>query len=277
MIPHSLHRTAFSLTSAGLFAVFAGACSSSSASPSPAADAGGTPPGAGTPAPVDAAVADVAAAPLEYAALVRGKLASADLGAAKAAHDQIAAGGEPSAKAAGNFAHNPLLGTTLLDSVENEFLSVDRWSDKTAMEAFYDDPNVQQAFGGLFAAPPSVQFFVYAPSWVGWGDLTSGKGSSPWYAHLALGVLKDTDTAKNKAAHDAVASGGKDPSIAAGNLAHVVFLGLHDERQFVAVDIWGKSDSIQAFYTNPQFVAAFGPLFESVTQPVYHSTDWHQW
>ena len=36
-------------------------------------------------------------------------------------------------------------------------------------------------------------------------------------------------------------------------------------------------DNIDAFYTNPQFVMAFGPLFESVSQPVFVSTDWHQW
>ena len=32
-----------------------------------------------------------------------------------------------------------------------------------------------------------------------------------------------------------------------------------------------------ALKVNPQFVEAFAPLFESVSQPVYRSTDWHQW
>ena len=63
----------------------------------------------------------------------------------------------------------------------------------------------------------------------------------------------------------------------AGNLAHVVFLGLEDRRRFLAVDIWGNSEIIEPFYTDPMFVMFFAPLFESVTQPVYVSTDWYQW
>ena len=30
-------------------------------------------------------------------------------------------------------------------------------------------------------------------------------------------------------------------------------------------------------YTSPDFQAAFAPLFSSVSEPVYQSTDWHQW
>jgi quinol monooxygenase YgiN len=218
-----------------------------------------------------------ASAPVEYTAMVRGKLASTDLAVAKAAHDAIAKAGEASSKAAGNFGHQPHLGTTLLDSTPNEFLSIDRWSDGKAMEAFYSDPKIKDAFGSLFAGPPTIQFFVHAPAWASWGDLRSAKGSAPWSNHLALGVLKDSDPEKNHQAHDAVASNGKTPSMQAGNVAHVVFLGLHDSRQFVAFDLWPKSDNIQAFYTNPQFAAAFAPLFESVSQPVFQSTDWHSW
>ncbi len=213
----------------------------------------------------------------EYAAVIRGTLASADLAQAKAAHDQIAQGGEANAKAAGDIAHDVLLGTTLLDSQENEFLAIDRWTDATAMKAFYADPQVAQAFGSLFASAPSIEFFRYEPSWVGWGDMNSGDVYQPYYFHFALGHLSAADTADAKAAHDQVASGGKQPSIDAGNVAHVVFLGLEDDKRFLGVDIWKSADNMEAFYTNPQFVAAFGSLFSDVSQPVYVSTDWHQW
>lgn len=212
----------------------------------------------------------------EYAAVVRGELASADLAQAKATHDQIAAQGEQNAKAAGDFAHDALLGTTMLDSIENEFLAIDRWHDADAMRGFYANPDVQQAFGGLFAAPPTIEYFELAPDWVNWGEMESGDAYDPYYFHLALGNLAG-DLAHAQEAHNQVATGGKEPSIGAGNVAHVVFLGLDDKLRFVAVDIWQSDDNLEPFYENPQFRAAFEPLFESVTEPVYQSTDWHQW
>jgi quinol monooxygenase YgiN len=229
-----------------------------------------------------------AGAPLQYMAMIRGKLAgvtyadggdagAADLSQAKAAHDQIAKGGEASAKQAGDIAHAVLLGTNILDGVPNEFLAMDRWTDSTAMKAFYANPQIQQAFGTLFSSPPTIDYFVSADGWVSWGDMHSGDAYTPHYVHLALGTLSSKDTATNEAAHNQVASGGKDPSIGAGNVAHVVWLGLEDAQQFNGVDIWKADDNIQAFYTNPQFVAAFSQLFTSVSQPVYVSTDWYQW
>ncbi|HZO15050.1 MAG TPA: hypothetical protein VFB62_17360 [Polyangiaceae bacterium] len=217
------------------------------------------------------------AEPKEYAALVRGQLASMDLTDAKLTHDQIASQAEEAARAAGDIAHDVLLGTALLDSIPNEFLAIDRWTDAQAMQGFYADPVVQQAFGGLFATPPTIEYFELAREWVSWGDMTSGDAHDPYYVHLALGTLRAADPAEARAAHDQVAAGGKQPSIDAGNVAHVVFTGLADARRFVAVDIWQSDDNIEPFYTNPQFRMAFGPLFESVTEPVYQSTDWHQW
>jgi len=210
----------------------------------------------------------------EYAAVIRGKLATSDLSQAKAMHDRIAQGAQEAANAHGDFAHDALLGTTMLDSTPNEFLAIDRWSDGDAMEAFYTDPT---AFGSVFAAPPSIEFFVAEPDWTQWGDMNSGDAYQPYYFHFALGELAQSDIVANRTAHNQVASGGKDPSIGAGNVAHVVFLGKHDAQRFLAVDIWRSADNIQAFYTNPNFVSAFAPLFSSVSQPVFQSTDWYQW
>lgn len=210
----------------------------------------------------------------EYAAVVRGTLSTADLAQAKAMHDRAAQGGQATASARGDLAHDALLGTTMLDSTPNEFLAIDRWSDGDAMEAFYKDPT---ALGSLFAAPPSIEYFVAEPDWTQWGDMTSGDTYQPYYFHFALGELAQHDLAANRTAHNQVASGGKDPSIGAGNVAHVVFLGKHDPQRFLGVDIWRSADNIQAFYTNPNFVSAFAPLFSSVSQPVFQSTDWYQW
>jgi quinol monooxygenase YgiN len=212
-----------------------------------------------------------------FAVVVRGTLADADLAVARSKHDPIAMGGEAMAKAAGDIAHDVLLGTTLLDSTENEFLAIDRWTDEDAMRAFYQDPNVQQGFASLFAAPPSLELFGHAADWVSWGDMQSGDAYDPHYWHFALGTLAQAEVAQNRMAHDQVAAGGKEPSIGAGNVAHVVWLGLDDRRRFLAVDIWRDDDNLEAFYQNPDFRMAFTPLFESVSEPVYRSTDWYQW
>ena len=212
-----------------------------------------------------------------YAAVVRGTLAGDDLEASQQAHDAFAMMGEASAMAAGDFAHDVLLGTTLLDSTENEFLAIDRWTDRDAMLALYADPNFAAGFLMLFEEPPTIEYFELAPEWVSWGDMESGDAFDPYYFHFALGDLANEDEAMNQTAHDQVAAGGQEPALAAGNVAHVVFLGLDDRQRFLGVDIWQSDENIEPFYTNPAFVEAFAPLFTSVTQPVYVSTDWYQW
>jgi len=257
--------------------------------------AGGAPPSC--PPPEDAG-------PPVYLALVRGTLAlpdggspgdagytAADLAAMRDRHNAIAMGGEAQARAAGDFAHDVLLGTTLLSQAggtkADEFVALDRWSDATAMQGFYANPQIAAAFGTLFSGPPSIELFEARPTWVNWGDMQSGDSHTPYWFHFALGTQSGSEDSARQLAHDQVACGGKAPSLGAGNLAHVVYTGLTDRSRFLAVDIWGSSTNIEAFYTNPDFVAAFGQLFSSVGQPTYVSTNgpatptgrtgWYQW
>ena len=51
-----------------------------------------------------------------------------------------------------------------------------------------------------------------------------------------------------------------------------------DDHEFFALDIWSKSDNLEAFYSDPNFQAGFAKLFDSAPSlSVYQSTDWHQW
>ncbi len=60
--------------------------------------------------------------------------------------------------------------------------------------------------------------------------------------------------------------------------AHVVFTGVEDSQEFLAIDIWHDSSNIEAVYSDPDFQAAFGSLFDAPPAiGVYASTDWHQW
>src|SRR5262249_37800939 len=155
----------------------------------------------------------------------------------------------------------------LLDSIPNEFISFDRWNDPAQMQAFYQNPMLAQGFATLFAGAPSIQFFAYEPSWVNWGNWRSAASAvTPSYVHLALGGQTATSITQAQMAHDQVASGGMVPSEQAGNVAHLVYLGLTDWNQFNGVDIWNSSANIQGFYTSPQFEMAFGALFTKVSQ-----------
>jgi quinol monooxygenase YgiN len=198
------------------------------------------------------------------------------MAAAKTLHDMIASGGETPAKAAGNFAHDPYLGTTLLGTTENEFLSFDRWSSDENMDAFYGNPDFQAAFMQLFATPPQLTTFLRS-DFHQWGDLDAGDAATPHFAVVVRGRLADTpDLIRPE--HDAVAEGGEAAAKALGDVAHVVYLGRTDEREALIVDVWTSSEAIEGFYGDPGFQAAVGALFEAPpTVGVYGSSDFHGW
>lgn len=213
-----------------------------------------------------------------YLAMVRGELFTDDLATAKASHDAIASGGEAQAKAAGDVAHDVHLGTDLLGGTPNAFLGVDRWTDGAAMGAFYSDPAIQQAFGSLFATAPTVDAFAHQPSWHGWGDLDASDGVEPHYWAVVRGRLASSDLDAMHTLHDQIAGGGQGSAEALGDLAHVVFLSLEDERELLAIDLWDNADGPVMLYTNPDFGAAFAQLFEAPPSlTIYASTDWYQW
>jgi hypothetical protein len=214
----------------------------------------------------------------EYVVLVRGELFTDDIGEAQAYHDNLASGGEQSAKDAGDFGHDAMLGTTLLGTTENAFLGLDRWNEIEGLQAFYSDPTFAEAFGMLFADPPTVETFRHRPDWHGWGDLRSGDSADPHYFVVVRGHLAESEPAAAQATHDAIASGGQDDAMAAGDVTHVVFTGVEDAQAFLAVDIWHDESNIESLYTDPAFVAAFASLLDGPPViGVYRSTDWHQW
>jgi hypothetical protein len=216
-------------------------------------------------------------APDFYAATIHGQLFTTDMAQAKTAHDGVAQGGQTQAEAAGDFAHDVLLGTSLLGTTANEFRAIDRWHSEAGMKAFYTNPAIEQAFGQLFAAPPTIELFGHAPAWYGWGTIDSADAVSPHYFAVIRAHLKSADYAQNQQTHDAIAQGGETQATALGDLGHVVFLGLDDQREFLAVDLWSNTDGPVTLYTNPSFQAAFAQLFDTVDVRIYASTDWYQW
>lgn len=211
-----------------------------------------------------------------FAFTVTGTLFTDDLSEAQAYHDQLAAGGQEAVTAAGDFGHEAMLGTDLLGGPVDQFFAMDRWTNTEGM-AVYEDPEFAAAFGMLFDGPPSPNVWVHRPDWYGWGDVDIADDEDEYFWVVVMGELAD-DPENIQMMHDQVAAGGEESVTAAGDVAHVVYLGLENPRAFMAIDIWTDSANIEAVYTNPDFQAAFGGLFTAPPSlTVYRSTDWHQW
>ena len=198
-----------------------------------------------------------------YAALVRGTLFTDDLKAAQTVHDQVAMGGQDAAMAAGDFGHDAKLGTTLLGTTENEFMGLDQWDNLVGAQTLYADPKFAKAFGMLFDGPPNLELFELQEDWYGWGDPEAGDSSDPHWFVVIRGHLAADDADAAQLMHDPLAMGGEKAATALGDVAHVVWLGVEDELEFFAIDIWTDDTSIEAFYGDPDFQKAFMALFDA--------------
>jgi quinol monooxygenase YgiN len=98
-----------------------------------------------------------------YWVVVRGTMKSSDAATNQAAHDAIAAQAGPKAQAAGDAAHVAYTGR----DDARVFLAIDVWPQSANIAAFYSNPDVQKAFGGLFAGPPSVSVYE-STHWYQW-------------------------------------------------------------------------------------------------------------
>ena len=98
-----------------------------------------------------------------------------------------------------------------------------------------------------------------------------------WFVVVRGTLAEDAET--SQPLHDMIAEAGEADAMAAGDVAHVVWLGVNDTSdEFFAVDVWTDDTNIEAFYGNPEFQKAFGALFAAPpVVAVYRSTDWYQW
>jgi hypothetical protein len=211
-----------------------------------------------------------------FIAIVLGTLADEPT-TAQGTHDAIAGGGEDGARGAGNVHHEIFLGTTLLGTTENQFLATDRWTNLEGARAVYSDPGFIAAFSTLFSEPTAPTLYARS-DFHEWGSLDAADASEPRYFVVVRGHLAATTTDEARTMHDAVAAGGEAMARAAGDVSHIVFLGVDDPREFLAIDIWPTTDNLEALYSNPDFAAAFATLFDAPPAVgVYESTSWHQW
>ena len=213
----------------------------------------------------------------KYFVFVQGVLVPKDREEQKKQHDALAKGGEESAKKAGDVGHDVFLGSGLLGSTPNDFLALDRWVDAANIEGFYSNPVFAEGFAKLITPKRAPEVFEKSTRLYSWGTLDEADGVSPHYWVFVRARFKEADPTKQQEGHDAAARGGEANARAAGDVAHVVFTGLKDPLDFLAIDVWTKPDGIAALYTDPDFQAALAPVFEQVEVIVGQSSDFHQW
>ncbi len=215
----------------------------------------------------------------EWGVLVRGSLAESVPVLAQMYHDVLAAGGEEAARALGDQSHDVLIGTDLMGSPSGQFLALDRWDNVEGLSAFYSNPEFADGFAALFdESGPVVEQFERV-DWHGWGEVRSADSDEPHYWVVVRGTLAGDDLEASRAAHDAVAAAGQSMAEDAGDVGHLVYLGLEPlvpGNEFLAIDLWTTAEGLPEFYAAmpPEFEALF---VESPVVAVYESSSFYQY
>ncbi|HEU0032166.1 MAG TPA: hypothetical protein VFQ53_16140 [Kofleriaceae bacterium] len=107
--------------------------------------------------------------------------------------------------------------------------------------------------------------------------------ATPTITAYVRGPLATADLATARIDHDRVAKGGQGPGAALGDTGHHVFLATGEtgnaKDEFLALDEWTNADGPRQLYANPDFQAAFKPLFAKPTAPELYRRrpDWVTW
>jgi hypothetical protein len=103
-----------------------------------------------------------------YVAVVRGTVRS--VSEAQALHNEIIGQHVNATRMAGDLSHDAYLRMAAPGSPEAlEFMAIDVWMDAAGMAKTYEDPQLGEAFGKLFTAPPTTSAWVHpAGEWVEW-------------------------------------------------------------------------------------------------------------
>ena len=115
------------------------------------------------------------------------------------------------------------------------------------------------------------------------GEGGSGGSVSPEFMFVVRGPLYTQDLAAAQGYHDGLAQGGEPAATAAGDFGHDVLLGTNllgtTQDAFLGVDRWHSIEAATAFYSDPNFAAAFGQLFAAppTVEPFVRRSDWHEW
>lgn len=115
------------------------------------------------------------------------------------------------------------------------------------------------------------------------GSSSTGEEPAGEWGALVRGSLFTDDLSMAQATHDAVAMGGQEVAMMAGDFGHDALLGTPMlggvEDEFLGIDQWTNLDGALAVYGDPKFQAAFGMLFAAppTLELFAKRDDWHGW
>ncbi len=207
----------------------------------------------------------------EYTVVVKARLATDDPELNQQAHDAVAGGSQEDAMAMGDLSHFVFLG--MEDA--RDFLAIDVWDNLENIPAFFENPDVQEAFASIFDGPPEVAVYDRPEGYTSWGEMEIDEGT---LVVTVEGTLAGETEDENLELHNGVAEAGQEAALALGDYAHLVYLGVEDRRQFLAVDLWADPEGMQTFFSDPEIGAAFASLFvEPPTITIWTPSDYLQW
>ncbi|MGH1345791.1 MAG: hypothetical protein ACRBN8_29780 [Nannocystales bacterium] len=115
------------------------------------------------------------------------------------------------------------------------------------------------------------------------GSSSTGTEPAQEWGALVRGSLFTDDLVMAQATHDAVAMGGQEAAMLAGDFGHDALLGTTIlggiENEFLGIDQWTNLDGALAVYGDPKFQAGFGMLFAEppALELFAKRDDWHGW
>jgi hypothetical protein len=226
-----------------------------------------------------AAPADLSSAGPVVVVTIRGQLKN-DLATSKQIHNMGGMMAKPTAQALGDLGHYVFLGLPPADAdagtTSDALLIIDEWTSAANAMQFYSDPNLQQAFAALFAAPPDLTFNGAPAGWTSFGKINPAGQGTPLYLFAIRGAL--AASVAEPGYYNQLVAQASPSAMAAGNVALVPLLRANDATQAQLIGLWNNLNNALAIENDPQFQAAVGMMFAQPPEAAaYSHSDWFEW
>ena len=218
-----------------------------------------------------------------YLLTIRGTLAPPTLEAARSIHNETA-GAPPSVAAAqslGDLSHMVYVPAGGQETSNAQFLIMDIWNSMDGLNRFFENHQVQEQAGLIFASRDPV---VWAPA-EGFTayNLPAPHGKDERIIAVVRGPVRSR--AEAQAVHNGILMEETNKARKAGSMSHQAYFRLAppdapEALEFLAVDVWMSAAGMAEYYRNPDFLIGFQELFASEPQTstwVHPAGDWVEW
>lgn len=175
---------------------------------------------------------------------------------AQMVHNNVVGSFRTIAMAAGDLTHH--VGLSQRD--RSQFLGMDVWNSVDGLTMTVSNPMFVAAFGGLFAASPTVTVWRQGTGYTSY--IQPATNATRIYLFVRGTLRSPGDSARM--VHNGAVMATMASALAGGDVSHTVWLSTTDPAQFLAVDTWTSQDGLMAFLGDPMLASALGMLFSAV-------------